>query len=300
MLLRRLGVLTAIGAIALSGCGNNGLNTLGTTTSQSAFRFINGSPDLGNVDVYLQGTNNGAAATNLAYGSMSAISTLNTQSYTVTVTATGSKTSTKLTCPLNSVAASTRYTIVIAGKVAGGSTPLGLQCQSFGETYYSIPSGQFQLGLHQASPALNAIVSGASTASPPPSSVAFGLYPAGTTNWQLFGGTTSFVAAASGIAIGAATNVLLNGVTGAPGMGVYAAPTGSNPPPAGASSVFATTTPVQCVPGGSNVAIGTDTANTFPYQTTTSGTTTTVSQVLMVYAIDAASTTAQLVCAMDD
>jgi hypothetical protein len=95
--------------------------------------------------------------------------------------------------------------------------------------------------------------------------------------------------------------VLLNGVTGAPGMGVYAASaTGSNPPPAGASSVFATITPVQCVPGGANVAKGTDTANTFPYQTTTSGTTTTVSQVLMVYAIDGASTTAQLVCAMDD
>lgn len=304
MLLRRLALVLAFGAAVLAGCGNNGQGTvLGTTTSQSALRFLNGSPDLGPVDVYINGTSSAAFVTKLGYPSLSAITNVNTQSYTVTVTPNGTPATTRLTCPLNNLAASTRYTVVIAGKAAQGTSSLGLQCLVFPETYYSIPATQFQLAFHHASPALNAVVTAGSTASPPPSAVAFGTYPAGTTNWQLFGGQSSFVAATQGVGTGTPTNVLLNGSQTAPGIGVYVASTASNPPAAGAAGVYASTPVSACVSGGATIpSTNPDTASFFPYSYTASGATsaTLVSNVLMVYAIDGASATSQLVCAFDD
>jgi len=69
------------------------------------------------------------------------------------VTPHGSSTTTSLSCTTAALAANTRYTVVIAGKVANST----LQCQIFPETVYSLPSGAFQLAFHNASPALNAV-----------------------------------------------------------------------------------------------------------------------------------------------
>ena len=232
MRLRRLGFLCAVGAVVFTGC-NSSQNLLTTTTNTSAVRFLNGSPDLGNVDVYTTTATGTPIAAALAYATLNSYSDLTSKAYTVIVTAAGSPSTQKLTCALQALTANVRYTIVIAGKVAAGPAATGLQCQVFAETVYSLPVSQFQMGFHHASPALNA---GANA------TVSFGLYSAGLNNYQLPSGLATFQATlTSGTGIGTAVNVLLPAVQTAPGLGVFVSAQTGSPP----ASVLATTTPVK-------------------------------------------------------
>ncbi len=288
--LRRLGFLCAVGAVVLSGC-NSGNDIISTTTPTSAIRYLNGSPDLGSVDVYVTAATGTPSTTALAYGALDAYADITSKAYTIIVTATGAPSSTKLTCTLPALAANTRYTLVIAGKVAGGTSATGLQCQLFPETVYSLPPSQFQLAVHHASPGANA----ASL-----STVSFGLYSAGTTNYQLPSGTATFVSTlTSGTATGSATNALVQAVSTAPGLGVYVSTqTGVAP-----TTVLATTTPAQATVGLSGATGAQNFMNFMPYTTTnlTTGAVTTVSSVLSVYMIDSTTNASgvALVCAMD-
>jgi hypothetical protein len=290
MRLRRLGFLCAVVAVVLSGC-NSGNDIISTTTPTTGLRYLNGSPDLGTVDVYINKASGTPNAGAIAYGALAAYADIPSKAYTVIVTATGVPSSTKLTCALPSLAANTRYTLVIAGKVAGGTSATGLQCQLFAETVYSLPANQFQLAFHHASPAANA----ASL-----STVSFGLYSAGTTNYQLPSGTATFVSTlTSGTADGVATNVLVQAVSTAPGLGVYTSTqTGVAP-----TTVLATTTPSQATTGLSTATGAANYMNFMPYTTTSlsTGAVTTVSSVLSVYMIDSTTNASgvALVCAMD-
>jgi Domain of unknown function (DUF4397) len=262
MRLRRLGFVCALSASILAACGSS--NLLGTsTTTQSAIRFINGSPDLNaaGVDVYISGTSGSASAAALTYGTASALSYVNSQVYTVTVTPTGNKATTSLSCATPSLAANTRYTIVIAGKVNPGSTANdGLQCQIFAETVFSLPAGSFQLGFHNASPALNAVN---------PNGAGFGVVGLSTPPvYNNFAGPlATFTPPTSGVANGIAVNVLPAGVTDPPGMAVYVANSTPNPPP----TVLATLLP-SALQAGFTAAVTTnpacpDSGNFFPIQT---------------------------------
>ncbi|MDB5042040.1 MAG: hypothetical protein JWN27_2766 [Candidatus Eremiobacteraeota bacterium] len=301
MRLRRLGFVCALSASILAACGTNN-NLLGTsTTTQSAIRFINGSPDLNasGVDIYIAGTSGTASATALTYGTVTPLAIVNSQAYTVTVTPTGNKATTSLSCATPSLAANTRYTIVIAGKANPGSTAGdGLQCQIFAETIFSLPTGSFQLAFHNASPALNASQ---------PNGAGFGVVglssPPVYNNFA--GPLATFTAPTSGVANGVAVNVLPAGVLTAPGMGVYVANSSPNPPP----SVLATLLPSALQVGFTAAVTATnppcpDSGNLFPIQTpspTPSPASTTAptpsptpvpvclvtSNVMSVYAIDA-------------
>ncbi|MDB5094611.1 MAG: hypothetical protein JWO85_2712 [Candidatus Eremiobacteraeota bacterium] len=304
MRLRRLGFVCAFAASILAACGSS--NLLGTsTTTQSAIRFINGSPDLnaaGGVDVYINGTGSSASATALTYGTASLLSYVNSQGYTITVTPAGSKTA-SLTCASPSLAANTRYTVVIAGKVNPGSNATdALQCQVFAETIYSLPTGSFQLGFHNASPALNALS---------PSGAGYGLYANSTppVYYAEAGPVATFTAPTSFVANGFAVNNLPAGVESAPGMGIYVSTVSDAsgaPNPPTTSTVQATLLPSALQPGFTTAVSTTcpDTGNFFPIQTptptplpvsTTAPTPTptpvpvctVVSNVMSVYAIDA-------------
>jgi Domain of unknown function (DUF4397) len=317
MRLRRFAFVCAIGACILAACGNN--NLLGTTTAtQSAIRFINGSPDLGPVDIYLNGTGSTATTTGLAYKSATTLYYQNSQSYTVTVTPTGSKTA-SIACGTPSLAANTRYTVVIAGKATPNSTPNdGLQCQIFAETIYSLPVGQFQLAFHNASPALAA-------AAPVGGGTGFGLFTNSMPpvyNVEA-GPIATFTAPTSGVANGVAVNALVPGVETAPGIGVYASVASSNGAPNPPTTVQATLLPSQLQNGYISAITTTpacpDAGNFYPIQTpsptpTPASTTpptpsptpsplcTAVSNVMSVYAIDAptgSSTVANLVGVSD-
>lgn len=289
MRLRRLGFLCAIGAVLLSGCNSNP-NALSTSTNVSDIRVLNGSPDLGPVDIYFASTTSAALATSLAYGSLSAYAEepYKGAARPLVATAPGSPSSTKLSCSIPALDINTRYTIVIAGKVAAGATATGLQCQLFTETVYSLPANQFQLGFHYASPGL------AANSEP---TISFGLFSAGLNNYQLPSGNATFTTTtASGTADVLAVNVLLPAVQTAPGLGVYISPQTGSPP----TTVFATVTPSQCVTGLVGAAGSSNTNNFMPYTTTSGTTTTTVSSNLSVYAVDStAASGVALVCAMD-
>jgi hypothetical protein len=288
MRLRRLGFLCAVGAVVFSGC-NSSQNLLTTTTNTSAVRFLNGSPDLGNVDVYTTTATGTPVAAALAYATLNSYADLTSKAYTFIVTAAGSPSTQKLTCALSALGANTRYTIVIAGKVAAGTAATGLQCQVFAETVYSLPASQFQMGFHHASPALNAAAN---------ATVSFGLYSAGLNNYQLPSGLATFQSTlTSGTGIGTAVNVLLPAVQTAPGLGVYVSAQTGSPP----ASALATTTPSQATVGLSPATGAENTNNFMPYTTTSGTTTTTVSSNLSVYAIDSNTNASgvQLVCAMD-
>jgi hypothetical protein len=295
MRLRRLGFVCAFGASILAACGNNN-NLLGTSTStQSALRFINGSPDLnaGSVDVYTAGTSGTAFATALGYGKATGLSLVNSQVFTVTVTPAGNKATTSLTCTTPSLAANTRYTVVIAGTAAKST----LQCQIFAETIYSLPASSFQLAFHNASPALNVAQ---------PSGVGFGevVLSSPPSYSQFAGPLATFTAPASGStsANGVAVNALPAGVTSPPGLGIYVA----NATPIAPPNVLATVLPSALQPGFTTAVTTAcpDTQNFFPIQTpsptpspasTTAPTPsptpvpacTATSTVMSVYAIDA-------------
>jgi hypothetical protein len=274
MRLRRFAFVCAIGACVLAACGSNNLGI--STATQSAIRFINGSPDLNaaGVDVYLSSTANAASnASPLTYKLATAISYVNSQAYTVIVTPTGNKGTTLLSCATPSLVANTRYTVVIAGKVTPGATPNdGLQCQIFAETIYSLPVGSFELSFHNASPALAAAsltASGQAT-----SGAGFGTF-ANTTppvyNSQA-GLPATFTAPTSGVANDAvASNVLPAGVLTAPGIGVYTSTVTDvlgDPNPPGPGNVQATLLP-SALQAGFSGAIGStcDPQNTYPIQT---------------------------------
>jgi hypothetical protein len=315
MRLRRFAFVCAIGACVLAACGSNNLGI--STATQSAIRFINGSPDLNaaGVDVYLSSTSNTASnASPLTYKLATVISYVNSQAYTVIVTPTGNKATTLLSCATPSLVANTRYTVVIAGKVTPGATPNdGLQCQIFAETIYSLPVGSFELSFHNASPALAA----AST-----SGAGFGTF-ANTTppvyNSQA-GLPATFTAPTSGVANGVATNVLPAGVLTAPGIGVYTSTVTDalgDPNPPGAANVQATLLP-SALQAGFSGAVGStcDPGNTYPIQTpsptptpatpapspTPTPACVLTSTVMSVYAVDApaaSGTAAQLVGVSD-
>jgi hypothetical protein len=312
MRLRRLGFVCAFAASILAACGSS--NLLGTTTTtQSAIRFINGSPDLntaGGVDVYLSGTANSASASALTYGKASALSYVNSQTYTITVTPAGNKGTTSLSCTTPSLIANTRYTVVIAGKVAptsGTALPDTLQCQIFPETIYSLPGGSFQLAFHNAAPALTSQPNVVANAD----SVGFGIYTPTPPQYSPFAGPLANLSALSTTAgVGPvaqnalAVNVLPGGVVSGSGVGVYASDPTVNPPTAG--SVYGTILP-SALQAGFTTAVTTgcpDTQNFFPIQTpsptpspasTTAPTPTptpvpactVTSNVMSVYAIDA-------------
>jgi hypothetical protein len=153
---------------------------------------------------------------------------------------------------------------------------------------YSLPATQFQMGFHHASPAANAAGQ---------TIVSFGLYSPGLTNYQLPSGTATFVSTlTSGVAVGAATNVLLPGVQTAPGLGVYVTAQTGSPP----TTVEATTSPSQATIGLSGYVGSGNTNNFMPLMITSGTTTTTASSNLSVYAIDGqGANVVQLVCMMD-
>ena len=269
MRLRRLAFVCAIGASVLAACGNNGLLNTGTSTAtQSAIRFINGSPDLSTasgVDVYLNGVSAGVTQSALTYLQASKLTYITSAQYTIVVTPHGASSTTSLSCTTSSLAANTRYTVVIAGKVANST----LQCQIFPETVYSLPSGAFQLSFHNASPALNAVS---------PSGAGFGTFanssPPVYNNEA--GPVATFTSPAAGGTIGpvvqsaVSVNTLPAGVLTAPGLGVYVSKVtnaAGNPNPPTSADVISTILPSQLQAGFStDVGSTCDPNNTYPIQ----------------------------------
>jgi len=137
-------------ALSLAACGGSAgvSNAVG---SQSNFRFVNGSPDAGTVDIYYVPTgtakNSSPSYSSAAYGTITNFQTEPAVAAQVFFYPTGTTTSPlDASCAIPSNSSGQNYTVVLAGQV-GKNT---LQCVIFQDGLYSAP-GQYRI--HHASPA---------------------------------------------------------------------------------------------------------------------------------------------------
>jgi hypothetical protein len=181
MKLSRL-VLAVPAALTLAACGGGSAgvvgNPIGTGGAQANIRFVNGSPDIGNVDIYWQAT--GAAApsapassvtANVSYAVETPFVSEPPTAGNVIVRAAGSSSSSpaldSLSVPIPQMAVNAKYSVVIAG-IGSGNHRL-LIFQDF--DYSSAP----QYRVHNASMNASATLaySTAATSTPPGTPVSY-------------------------------------------------------------------------------------------------------------------------------
>ncbi len=162
MRLNRTGIFASLIVVALAlslaSCGGGG-STAPNTSGTASIRFINGSPDVGNIDVLVNGK---VVASNIAYAQITAYTTstvgttpLPQVAFVKTGTTTNvfpSNGTTPQTFQLGA-AVNSKVTIVLEGRAALIGS-LGLQVGAFVEpTITTPPSGQYAVVFHHASPA---------------------------------------------------------------------------------------------------------------------------------------------------
>jgi len=260
-LFARLAIVGALG-IALSGCGGssgtalpngaapNGIGGGAINATASQFRFIDGSPDAGNIDIYFDGAK---VATNVPYKFITAYITVSSAAHTVAAFATGSTTT--VVIPTTTIApAGPRTTVLIVAQA--GNANKGVL--AFGESTAVPAAGQGAVIFHHAAPSVAlpasaALAFGSTTATPlaPPAGPA--LIP--TTAYKAVNRVSPLPANASNPATGIAFYVALATTPTVP---------------------LATFLPSAALGGAA------DTTNTFPYSNAPN------QPNLAVYAIDAA------------
>ncbi len=166
--LRIAALLAVPAALSLAACsgGSSGIvgNPIGTGGTQSNIRFVNGAPDLGNVDFYFQATGASAPASpastttaNVAYAVVTPFVSESPTAGTVAVRAAGASASggvlDNLACPIPQMGINAKYTVAIAGIGSGNH-----HCLIFQDFDYTVAP---QYRVHNAS--VNA-----------PSAIAFG------------------------------------------------------------------------------------------------------------------------------
>ncbi len=195
MRLNRTGIfaslIVAALALSLASCGGGG-STTPNTTGTASVRFINGSPDAGNIDVLVNGK---IVASNIAYGQITAYGSLTVGTSPLPQVAfvkTGTSTNifpsngtTPQTFQLGA-ATSSKLTVVVEGR-ASLIGSLGLQVGAFVEPTVTPATGLYAVVFHHASPAAsaaspNGVLVGQVALGPSPSYTAFGSMLFATTN----------------------------------------------------------------------------------------------------------------------
>lgn len=240
-LFARLAIVGALG-IALSGCGGssgtplpngaapNGVGGGAINATASQFRFIDGSPDAGNIDIYFDGAK---VATNVAYKTITAYLTVSSAAHTVAAYATGGTTTVVLP-PTTIAPAGPRTTVVLVGQTGNGNKGL----VTFGESTAVPAAGQGAVIFHHAAP---------SVVLPASAPLAFGSETAALTTPTVLIPTTAYKA------LNRASPLPANASNPGVGIAFYVALTATPTVP------LATLLPSAAVGGTA------DTTNTFPY-----------------------------------
>ncbi len=145
-----VGSLVALTA-ALSACNGSAGSVLGGIGSNNGYiRVINGSPDVGTVDVLIDGNIKGQG---LAYGGVGAYNAFAPGTHTVNVFPAGSDTGTPLATGTVGTNSGFDYTVVVTGEQHPSyQTQPDLAVQAFTEQPYSTPSGGSAINFHYTSP----------------------------------------------------------------------------------------------------------------------------------------------------
>jgi hypothetical protein len=244
MRLNRTGIfaslIVAALALSLASCGGGG-STAPNTSGTASIRFINGSPDAGNIDVLVSGK---VVASNVAYGQITAFTSLTVGTSPLPQVAfvkTGTTTNifpsngtTPQTFQLGA-AVNSKLTVVLEGRAALIGA-LGLQVGAFVEPTITPSGSLYAVVFHHASPAASAasptgILVGQVALGPSPVYTAFGSMLFATTN----GSGSSLVGVNNQPAF-----------VGPPGVGFWAGPVvvpTSTPIPVSTSSTTPTPSP---------------------------------------------------------
>ncbi|HEY1726909.1 MAG TPA: DUF4397 domain-containing protein [Candidatus Baltobacteraceae bacterium] len=244
MRLNRTGIfvslIVAALAISLASCGGGG-STTPNTTGTASIRFINGSPDAGNIDVLVNGK---VVASNVAYAQVSAYTSLTVGTQPLPQVAFVKTGTTTNLFPANGTtpqtfqlgaAANSKVTVVLEGRATLIGS-LGLQVGAFIEPTITTPTSEYSVVFHHASPAAAAaspfgIYVGDIELGSAPLYLVYGTMSFGTTN----GTTASFVGVTSQPAF-----------VGPPGIGFWAGPVitaTATPIPISSSSASPTPSP---------------------------------------------------------
>jgi Domain of unknown function (DUF4397) len=153
--------LTVLAGISLSACnGSSGSSVPGFGTQNGFFRFVNGSPDAGAVDVYVDGQKLNTSAS-VAYGTITAYNQYKVGSHQITINAAGTQTALTLSGGTSQGVNGGQYvSLVLTGEVHPGSGGTALNLVPYSDTVYSTPTGGMAVNIHNASPALGATTFG--------------------------------------------------------------------------------------------------------------------------------------------
>lgn len=137
--------------VAVTACNGSSGNVLGGIASNNGYiRVINGSPDVGAVDVLIDGNIKGQG---LAYGGVGGFNPFAPGTHTVNVYPAGTDTGTPLATGTISTNSSFDYTVLVTGEQHPSyQAQPDLAIQSFTEQPYSTPSGGAAVDYHYASP----------------------------------------------------------------------------------------------------------------------------------------------------
>jgi hypothetical protein len=142
-------LFAAAAAMILSACNGSSSSSPFFPSNTSYARVVNGSPDAGAVDVQIDGS---IVQSNLAYGTMSAYSSLKVGSHTMNVFRAGNDSGKPVATSTFSLNAGQDTTVVLTGErhpSYGGKPNVALQV--FNEQPYNTPSGGAAVNFHNAS-----------------------------------------------------------------------------------------------------------------------------------------------------
>jgi hypothetical protein len=145
-----VGAALALAACSLAACGGSNAGTFVSTAQPAYVRAIHGSPNAGNVDIYVYAQGgarpSAPALANVPYKAISSYDTLTAGSFTIDVLAAGSASSAKAVASENVTLAAGEHASVVVGGEAGST----LQFFNFVEPTET--SGTSALVVHHASP----------------------------------------------------------------------------------------------------------------------------------------------------
>lgn len=248
-------------AATLAACSSGTTSTTPVTAPSATpaaspqVRVLNGSPDAGAVDVRIDSPASAPLTTGTTYKAITGYSAISASTTHVVYVSPAGATSPSLQCALATFP-NQQYTIVVAGTAAAGAgTTAGLQCEIGVEPAFAIPSGQYAVIAHEASPALAA-------QNPAVAVISFGTFTPGKTDYSAPLANTIFDQSPNTKATATppparsgnlgTTPVVLTGATAPPGVGFWFAPATNTAP----TSVPVTFLPSQASAGGQSGTTG--------------------------------------------
>lgn len=148
-------------ALALAGCNGSGTGLVNSLTNTATVRFVNGSPDAGSVDVFIDNQHqycpSSGTCPGIAYGQVTGVNTvkLSAGSHAIVIYPAGNDTGTGL-LPSNttfSVNSGGNYTIVLTGETHPVAGAASLALTTISQTNpYSTASGGAAVNFNNAAP----------------------------------------------------------------------------------------------------------------------------------------------------